>query len=93
MVLTPRARVQRACKSPSITIAERADGTLIGANAALGRAVCAMDRESLQEEARDALIPAVGPAHISDRVNLLYPAGPNRLFTAAGAVASAISHG
>ena len=47
------------------TITERADGTLIGENAALGLAVCAMDRESLQEEARDALIRVVGPAHVS----------------------------
>lgn len=75
------------------TITERADGTLIGANAALGLVVCAMDRESLQEEARDALIRAVGPAHISYRVKLLIPACPSGLFVAAGAVASAISHG
>jgi hypothetical protein len=33
-------------------------------------AVCAMERESLQEEARDALIHAVGPAHVSYRVRL-----------------------
>jgi hypothetical protein len=73
------------------TITERADGTLIGENAAFGLAVCAMDRESLQEEARDALIRAVGPAHISYRIKLQNPAGPGPRLTA-GVVASAISH-
>jgi hypothetical protein len=29
-----------------------------------------MERESLQEEARDALIHAIGPAHVSYRVRL-----------------------
>jgi hypothetical protein len=52
------------------TVSQRPDGTLIGENAALGLAVCAMERESLQEEARDALIHAVGPAHVSYRVRL-----------------------
>jgi len=74
------------------TIHSRPDGSLIAENAAMGLVVCAMDRESLQEEARDALIRAVGPAHISYRIKLLNPAGPSRRHTA-GAVASAISHG
>jgi hypothetical protein len=52
------------------TIHSRPDGSLIAENAAMGLVVCAMDRESLQEEARDALIRAVGPAHISYRVRL-----------------------
>lgn len=52
------------------TVSQRPDGTLIGENAALGLAVCAMERESLQEEARDALIQAVGQAHVSYRVRL-----------------------
>jgi hypothetical protein len=50
------------------TIHSRPDGSLVAENAAMGLVVCAMDRESLQEEARDALIRAVGPAHVSYRV-------------------------
>ncbi|MEB3201332.1 MAG: hypothetical protein VKK05_00785 [Synechococcus sp.] len=53
------------------SISQRPDGTLIGENTSLGLAVCAMDLETLQEEARDALIRAVGPAHITYRVRLL----------------------
>lgn len=52
------------------TVSQQPDGTLIGENASLGLAVCAMERETLQEEARDALIHAVGPAHVSYRVRL-----------------------
>ncbi|MEX0588888.1 MAG: hypothetical protein WD136_06495 [Cyanobium sp.] len=52
------------------TISPRPDGTLIGENASLGLVVCGMDRESLQEEARDALIRAVGKAHVTYRVRL-----------------------
>ena len=52
------------------TVSQRPDGTLIGENAALGLVVCAMERETLQEEARDALIHAIGPAHVSYRVRL-----------------------
>lgn len=37
-------------------VSQRPDGTLIGESAALGLVVCAMERASLQEEARDALI-------------------------------------
>jgi hypothetical protein len=59
------------------TVSQRPDGTLIGENAALGLAVCAMERESLQEEARDALIHALGPAHVSYRVRL-QPSPRNR---------------
>ena len=51
-------------------VSQRPDGTLIGESAALGLVVCAMERESLQEEARDALIHAIGPAHVSYRVRL-----------------------
>ena len=53
------------------TVSQRPDGTLIGENAALGLVVCATARETLQEEARDALIHAIGPAHVSYRVRLL----------------------
>lgn len=59
------------------TIHSRPDGSLIAENAAMGLVVCAMDRESLQEEARDALIRAVGPAHISYRVRLQPTPGNN----------------
>jgi hypothetical protein len=59
------------------TVSQRPDGTLIGENAALGLAVCAMERETLQEEARDALIHALGPAHVSYRVRL-QPSPRNR---------------
>ena len=52
------------------TVSQRPDGTLICENAALGLVVCAMERETLQEEARDALIHAIGPAHVSYRVRL-----------------------
>ena len=52
------------------TVSQRPDGTLIGENAALGLTVCAMERETLQEEARDALIHAIGPAHVGYRVRL-----------------------
>lgn len=52
------------------TVSQQPDGSLIGENAALGLAVCAMERETLQEEARDALIHALGPAHVSYRVRL-----------------------
>lgn len=73
------------------TVHTRPDGTLVAEHAAMGLVACAMDRESLQEEARDALIRAIGPAHISYRIKLLNPAGPNRRLTA-DVVASAISH-
>ena len=52
------------------TVSQRPDGTLIGENAALGLVLCAMERETLQEEARDALIHAIGPSHVSYRVRL-----------------------
>jgi len=52
------------------TISQRPDGTLIAENVTLGLTICAMERETLQEEARDALIRAVGPAHVSYRVRL-----------------------
>lgn len=71
---------------------QRPDGTLIGENVALGLAVCAMDRETLQEEARDALIRAVGPAHVSYRVRLLQSAAGSAIHSNAAAVPSAISH-
>jgi hypothetical protein len=53
------------------TVSQRPYGTLIGENAALGLVVCAMERETLQEEARDALIHAIGQSHVSYRVRLL----------------------
>jgi len=51
-------------------ISTRADGTLMAECPALSLVVCAMDRDSLQEEARDALITAVGAAEGSYRVRL-----------------------
>lgn len=48
---------------------------LAGADAlqcGIERAVCAMDRESLQEDVLDALIHAVGPAHISDQPRMTF---------------------
>jgi len=52
------------------TVSTRPDGTLIAECTALRVVVSAMDRAELQEEARDALIRAVGPAHVSYRVRL-----------------------
>jgi hypothetical protein len=52
------------------TVSSRPDGTLIAECTALRVVVSAMDRDELQEEARDALIRAVGPAHVSYRVRL-----------------------
>ena len=52
------------------TVSSRPDGTLIAECTALRVVVSAMDRAELQEEARDALIRAVGPAHVSYRVRL-----------------------
>ena len=57
-------------REAQFTIHQRPDGSWIGENSALGLVVCATYRESLQEEARDALIRAVGPAHVSYRVRL-----------------------
>lgn len=51
-------------------ISTRADGTLMAECPALRLVVCAMDRDSLQEEARDALITKVGAAEGSYRVRL-----------------------
>ncbi len=62
-------------REAQFTTHQRPDGSWIGENAALGLVVCATDRESLQEEARDALIRAVGPAHLSYRVRLQHKVG------------------
>lgn len=70
---------------------QRPNGTLIGHNADLGLVVCAMERETLQEEARDALIRAVGPAHVSYRVRLQPSARAYRCDTVA-ALPSEIRH-
>ena len=55
-------------------VSSRPDGTFIAECTALRLAISAMDRNELQEEARDALIRAVGPAHVSYRVRLSQPA-------------------
>jgi len=52
------------------TVSSRPDGTLIAECTALRLAISGMNREELQEEARDALIRAIGPAHVSYRVRL-----------------------
>lgn len=52
------------------TVNTRPDGTLIAECSALGLAISGMNRDELQEEARDALINAIGPAHVSYRVRL-----------------------
>ena len=52
------------------TVSSRPDGSLIAECTALGVAISGMNRDELQEEARDALIRAVGPAHVSYRVRL-----------------------
>ena len=56
------------------TVSTRPDGTLIAECTALRVVVSAMDRAELQEEARDALIRAVGPAHVSYRIRIDQPA-------------------
>jgi hypothetical protein len=70
LIAVPSPRSSRM-REAQFTIHQRPDGSLVGKNAALGLVVCASDRESLQEEARDALIRAIGPAHVSYRVRLL----------------------
>ena len=62
-------------REAQFTTHQRPDGSWIGENVALGLVVCATDRESLQEEARDALICSVGPAHVSYRVRLQHKGG------------------
>ena len=52
------------------TVRPRPNGTLIAECDALRLSVSANDHEQLQEEARDALINAVGPAHMSYRVRM-----------------------
>jgi rhamnogalacturonyl hydrolase YesR len=58
-----------------------------------------MERESLQEEARDALIHAIGPAHVSYRVRLLNSPRINSSFESSdrcgitAALPSGIRHG
>ena len=52
------------------TVRARPNGSLSAECPALSLAVSGMNREELQEEARDALINSVGPAHISYRVRL-----------------------
>jgi hypothetical protein len=56
-----------------------------------------MERESLQEEARDALIQAVGPAHVSYRVRLqpsarISGSELSKLYRSAAALPSGIRH-
>ena len=65
------------------TVTQRPDGSLIGENIALRLAVSGIDRDDLHHEAREALISAVGPAHVSYRVRLLHANRPNP-FTCAG---------
>jgi hypothetical protein len=59
-------------------VIQRPDGSLIGENIALRLAVSGIDRDDLHHEAREALISAVGPAHVSYRVRLLHANRLNR---------------
>lgn len=52
------------------TVSTRPDGTSMAECSALRVVISAMVRDELQEEARDALIRAAGPAHVSYRVRL-----------------------
>lgn len=58
-------------REASFLVITRPDGSLIGTCEGLRLVVSAMDRVELQEEARDALIAALGPAHVSYRVRLV----------------------
>ncbi len=58
-------------REATFKVSTRPDGTLIGECDVLRLAVSAMDRVDLQEEARDALIRGVGPAHVSYRIRLI----------------------
>jgi hypothetical protein len=55
------------------SVSTRPDGSLIGENAAMRIAISGLDRDDLHHEAREALIRAVGPAHVSYRVRLAIP--------------------
>jgi hypothetical protein len=55
-------------------VRHRPNGGLTAECHALRLCVSATDHEQLQEEARDALINAVGPAHMSYRVQMRRPA-------------------
>ncbi len=68
------------------TVCHRPDGTLIAENTTLQLAISASSRDDLQEEARDALIRAVGPAHVTYRVRLQQ--GEHRGCTDAAAASS-----
>lgn len=50
------------------TVSARPDGSLIAECTALRLVISGMNRDELQEEARDALIRSIGPAHVSYRV-------------------------
>ena len=60
------------------TVSSRPDGTLIAECTALRLVISGMNRDELQEEARDALIRSVGPAHVSYRIRLDQPAPSKR---------------
>ncbi|MFZ9768958.1 MAG: hypothetical protein ACO3CT_04210 [Vulcanococcus sp.] len=51
----------------------RPNGTLMAECSVLNLAVSATDRDALREEAREALINAIGPAHVGYRLRLQKP--------------------
>ena len=55
------------------TVRPRPNGTLIAECSVLNLAVSATDRDALREEARQALINAIGPAHVGYRLRLQKP--------------------
>lgn len=52
------------------TVRRTADGGLCAKNIVLRLSVAARSREELKEEAREALISAVGPSHVGYRIRL-----------------------
>ncbi len=52
------------------TVRRTADGGLCAKNNVLRLSVAARSREELKEEAREALISAVGPSHVGYRIRL-----------------------
>ena len=52
------------------TVSRTADGGLSATNNVLRLSIAAKSREELKEEAREALIRAIGPAHVGYRVRL-----------------------
>lgn len=73
---------KKQMREAQFTVTQRPDGSLIGENTALRLAVSGIDRDDLHHEAREALISAVGPAHVSYRVRLLHANRPNSIVCA-----------